>query len=1011
MTYSAWVKIGTLGTQRLLYEGYTSVSDLEYFMFNSSDQLEWSGQVNGGTSYGVRTPAVFRDPSAWYHVVIAIDTTQATDTNRIKIYVNGVQQTGLTTFYSGFPAQNTDLEWNNQSSTQVIAWGGHTGYYDGYMTEVYMIDGQALTPSSFGNTNDQTGVGQPVAYTGTYGTNGFYLPFSNVTSTTTIGYDFSGNNNNWTANNISLSTGTSIQSFTTTGTTSWTAPTGVTSVNYLVVAGGGGGAYAGGGGAGGMRTGTIPVVPGVSYTVTVGAGGAGGTGFADNAFKGSDSVFGSITSIGGGAGNLSYASLSAKNSGGSGGAGGIGTTSSGSGTAGQGNNGGVGDASNAGGGGGAGAAGGNASGGFSGNGGAGLASSISGTSVTYAGGGGGGCSSNSNTNFGSGGAGGGGSSSTLNGSAGTANTGGGGGGASYNGSTFGNGGAGGSGIVILSWASGATTTYDSMVDVPTQWIPYNTTGDVGALWRGNYSVMNPLDQLDGSIANGNLTVTTGTVGGSNCRGTIAMTSGKFYWEFTPTSNGSIADLGISIFPGSDPKNGTLYTYQADTGNKYSTAGGAVSFGATYTTNDVIGIAYDANTGSIWWAKNGVFQASGDPAAGTNAAYTGITGNVFPFISDRNVGGTCVVACNFGQRPFVYTPPVGFKTLNTTNLPTPTIGATSTTQASQNFNAVLRNGFGSTGGTLACGFQPDFVWEKTRSAASSHTLWDSNRGLPKALRSNDTGAELNQTWLTGFVTNGLTFGTNDYGTGVSLVEWVWKAGQGNNVTNNSGTITSTVSANPAAGFSIVTYTGNGTNSTVGHGLGATPSMVIVKCRSTAGESWHTYHVGLSSPANTVYLNGTAAEGSFPTCFNSMSTLNSTVFSLGTDGASNGSGRTYVAYVFSQVAGYSAFGKYTGNDSANGTFIYTGFRPAFVLYKKANGTDGWLIYDAKRNSANVTDALLQPNTDGAEAVSGPGSIDILSNGFKQRNANNIGNSSSFTYIYMAFAEYPFKYTLAR
>jgi len=189
------------------------------------------------------------------------------------------------------------------------------------------------------------------------------------------------------------------------------------------------------------------------------------------------------------------------------------------------------------------------------------------------------------------------------------------------------------------------------------------------------------------------------------------------------------------------------------------------------------------------------------------------------------------------------------------------------------------------------------------------------------------------------------------------------------------------------------------------------MVIVKCRSTAGESWHTYHVGLSSPANTVYLNGTAAEGSFPTCFNSMSTLNSTVFSLGTDGASNGSGRTYVAYVFAQVAGYSAFGKYTGNDLNDGTFIYTGFRPAFVLYKKANGTDGWAIYDAKRNSYNVANALLQPNTSGAEAVSAPGSIDILSNGFKQRNSNNFGNSSSFTYIYMAFAESPFKYANAR
>ena len=1021
-TWSAWVKRGGLSSNQSLFAVNNNGADYQEFRFTDSNTLRLFLDA-AANNYAVEVPTVvWRDPAAWYHIVLAVDTTQATSTNRVKIYVNGIQQT--VTALSGFslPAQNFDTYVN---ATLPHAIGNfnylNSLYFDGYMTEVYLIDGQALTPSSFGNTNAQTGVWQPIAYTGTYGTNGFYLPFSNVTSTTTLGYDFSGNNNNWTANNISLTTGTSIQSFTTTGTTSWTAPTGVTSVNYLVVAGGGGGAYAGGGGAGGMRTGTIPVVPGVSYTVTVGAGGTGGTGFADNALKGSDSVFGSITSTGGGAGNLSYASLSAKNSGGSGGAGGIGTTSSGSGTAGQGNAGGVGDASNAGGGGGAGAAGGNASGGFSGNGGAGSASSISGTSVTYAGGGGGGCSSNSNTNFGSGGSGGGGSSSTLNGSAGTANTGGGGGGASYNGSTFGNGGAGGSGIVILSWASGATTTYDSMVDVPTQWIPYNTTGDVGALWRGNYCVLNPLNKIYSTftLSNANLTWSSDTVNMGGF-GTIQLpTSGKYYWEIVMTVNaGGSPQIGVG---GGTDVLGNLGAYYRTNGNKEQYGGvsgnGSSAYGATWTTNDVIGVAYDADTssGQITFYKNGSSQGVAFSSLKTN-----FPNGLFAAFQNNN-SGTTTFQANFGQRPFVYTPPVGFKTLNTTNLPTPTIGATASTTANKYFDTTLYTGNGTSQSIVNSGsMQPDLVWEKRRDAAQtfSNGIIDSVRGRAYSLVTNLTIADQTSTStndLTSFNSNGFSIGPSNNlsinDNGGTYVAWQWRANSGTNVTNTAGTITSTVSANTTAGFSVVTYTGNGTNSTVGHGLGATPSMVIVKCRSTAGESWHTYHVGLSSPANTVYLNGTAAQGSFPTCFNSMSTLNSTLFSLGTDGASNGSGRTYVAYCWAPIAGYSAFGSYTGNGSTDGPFVFTGFRPRWVMVKNITSAQSWQLMDTSRSTYNVATANLLPNSSSAE-LTGTDFIDMVSNGFKirQSSAGNWNNSGD-TYIYACFAEFPFKFSLAR
>ena len=189
------------------------------------------------------------------------------------------------------------------------------------------------------------------------------------------------------------------------------------------------------------------------------------------------------------------------------------------------------------------------------------------------------------------------------------------------------------------------------------------------------------------------------------------------------------------------------------------------------------------------------------------------------------------------------------------------------------------------------------------------------------------------------------------------------------------------------------------------------MVIVKCRSTAGESWHTYHVGLSSLANTVYLNGTAAQGSFPTCFNSMSTLNSTVFSLGTDGASNGSGRTYVAYCFAQVAGYSAFGSYTGNGSTDGPFVFTNFRPRFVMFKRTDTIANWTIRDTARRDYNSNPLGLFSNLSIAEDSTSGREVDMLSNGFKIRGTDSDLNTSSGTYIYMAFAENTFKFANAR
>jgi hypothetical protein len=325
------------------------------------------------------------------------------------------------------------------------------------------------------------------------------------------------------------------------------------------------------------------------------------------------------------------------------------------------------------------------------------------------------------------------------------------------------------------------------------------------------------------------------------------------------------------------------------------------------------------------------------------------------------------------------------------------------------NAVLRNGFGTSGGSItSLNFQPDFFWEKARNNAYNHQLVDSVRGVSKVLNSNLTDVEGTQaTYVTSFNSNGYTLGANDYGTGVTLVDWCWKAG-GTAVSNTAGTITSSVSANTTAGFSVVTYTGTGANATVGHGLGVVPGMVIIKSRSVA-TNWIVYHSSVAATAHLV-LNLTDAAYT-DVAFNNTAPTSS-VFSIGPAGYSvNNSAATYVAYCWAPVAGYSAFGSYTGNGSADGPFIYTGFRPRFVMIKGSSLVSDWNIFDSSRATYNANDTVLFPDLSNAESSPATEPIDFLSNGIKIRNATNATNSSGNAYIYAAFAENPLKYANAR
>jgi hypothetical protein len=347
------------------------------------------------------------------------------------------------------------------------------------------------------------------------------------------------------------------------------------------------------------------------------------------------------------------------------------------------------------------------------------------------------------------------------------------------------------------------------------------------------------------------------------------------------------------------------------------------------------------------------------------------------------------------------------------LPTPTIGATTATQAGKYFNPVLYTGNGTGQSITGVGFQPDFTWIKSRSNALSHGLYDAVRGVQKQLISNSTAAETTET-------TGLTaFGSDGFTTGLLLqlntitatyVAWNWKA-NGSGSTNTAGSITSTVSANNTSGFSVLTYTGTGTAATIGHGLGIAPSMLIFKSRSNGSENWNVYHKSIGT-SNNILLNTTGAMFN-DTAFINNTAPTSSVLSVGgsgSTGTNQGSG-TYVCYAFAEVAGYSKFGSYTGNASTDGPFVYCGFRPAFVLFKRTDATSDWWMYDTKRSPSNEIQIILWPNYSDAEATGASIAIDILSNGFKPRSSNATFNGTGGTYIYMAFAENPFKYSLAR
>ena len=540
---------------------------------------------------------------------------------------------------------------------------------------------------------------------------------------------------------------------------------------------------------------------------------------------------------------------------------------------------------------------------------------------------------------------------------------------------------------------------DSLIDTPTNYDA--DSGNNG----GNYATLNPLDSNIGSnLTNGNLDA----AGSSNwsaghARGTFGLTSGKWYWEVTRTGgSGATAQIGfcnkafsLTTSYGSLPADSWTFAFGNGTEILRPSGGGTGYFsGSAMGVGDTVGIALDMDAKTAVFYKNGTAGAS----ISLSSTKTGSTDNIdelFPLVGVYNAN----IAFNGGQRPFAYTPPTGHVSLCTQNLPDPTIADGSTA-----FDAKLYTGTGSTQSITGLNFSPDFVWIKNRNANGSHDLYDIVRGADTVMNSDATYGDYSGSGrLTSFNSDGFTLGSQSAVNinGGPFVSWNWDGGT-STATNTDGSITANVRANASAGFSVVAVTKSGTG-TVGHGLNVKPELIILKSREDV-DNWYVHHSALTA-GQTLFLNTTAATATSSGYWNNTLPT-STVFSVGAAIPNS----NLIAYCFAPVAGYSAFGSYTGNGSSDGPFIFTNFRPRWLLIKNTSNAYDWHLVDTSRDTYNAATKRLKPNSSAAE-VDSVDVFDLLSNGFKLKSSDNNFNKSSDNYIYVCFAEHPFKTARAR
>jgi len=877
-TFSTWIK-KTGNDNHVFGAGDGNTPGRFGFTFDGSDKISVFVVDSGSTVYLQNSDAVFRDSSAWYHVVLVADTTNGTPDDRLILYVNGVRQT-----LSGGAMPLNQNTFVNTAAAHAIGRRSYTAsdYFNGYLADVWLIDGSALEPTSFG-TFDTYGVWQPKRYTGSATGNSFHLPFSDNSSVSALGTDTSGNGNDWTVNNI-----TAIQVYySTTGTFDLAASnlfdnntSTFATCAYLQSC---------------AAIFSIPFTSSLRCYITTDAnmnrnGGTvfkftGGTTNTSPPFNVTYTGWYDFTSIGSPFTRIDW------------------TRTTGS------------------------------FGGFG----------VSAIEVD--------------------------------------------------------------GQIIYSASTNSSSEDDSLLDSPTN-ADTTTTEDtgVGGEIKGNYCTWNAIDKSANiTTSNGNLEVAA-TTSYANVRASLYLTSGKWYWELTcPTviSGSGAVTLGVatlSLNLDSDVRQPGAYSYW-NGGSMYAESTQLTS-NSTYTTGDIIGFALDQDANTLSVYKNGVLQ--------TGSSFSGLPASVTPVAGFYGPETSGVLVANFGQSPFAYAAPSGFKALNTANLPTPTIEDPSTVM-----DVALWTGNGTSTTISGLGFSPDLVWTHERSGTSGAGLWNTVVGQSKYLSPSVTNAEFTTTTeFTSFNSDGFTVGastmTNE--NGQTSVAWTWDAGT-SNATNTSGSITSTVRANTSAGFSVLTYNAGplsaSTGATVGHGLGIAPQFIIIKDRDDSNP-WGIYHASLGPGKGLLF--STAAEQVASTWWNNTAPTSS-VFSINSDiYATAQPNHDYVAYCWAPVEGYSAFGSYTGNGSTDGPFVYTGFRPRYLLVKRTNAVASWGVWDSARDLYNVTEFGLQPNTNSAE-YSGGNYKDFLSNGFKMKDGGADTNGNGSTYIYAAFAEHPFRSSRAR
>ena len=936
-TKSVWVKKcgtpGNIGDDQYSIisagGGGSGSSALNLYFYNN-DRIQYGGGIGGSSSFQLYTTRLFRDHTAWYHIVAAVDTTESTSSDRVKLYVNGVQETDFET--STYPTQNYELYFNFNVIHRIGSnslWSDLSrsyGNFNGYLAEFNFIDGTALTPSSFGFTDGQTGIWMPKRFEKSSIPNKKGTTFSGSGWTVSGGSGFSGSKPITNAYNGSIGTSNSDVANNSAGGAFLTWDTSAYNLtgNLRIFCWSDGGEYdiyvngnsgsttkvgdtpSGSGNAAWIDCGTFDHIKeiqlsGTTYNTDTGLGSSGVyiAGFMVNGTHLRDD----IPEYGTNGFHLEFKDNSS-------------TSALGKDTSGNGND-------------------------FTAN----------------------------------------------------------------------------------NFSVTAGKDDDSMIDTPTNNFP-------------TFNLSNRSTQP--TISNGNLRMRYNYKPATKTtRATFRLPkSGKYYWEWQneeSSSNpgrwqstiGNVEELAENSVDVNAANNANFVSYSYGGSTWNGTTHVSVSWDGTtrsWYSPERAAWAVDCDTGNVWvgrvasdgttqwWAPDG--SATGNPSKLLNPT-CGIdkdkTHEYAPMVCWHDGGGASSTAfainVNFGQHSFLGTIPDGFKTLSSTNIqPDPTINKI--VRPKRHFDVLTWTGNGSTGQNITgLEFKPDLLWIKKRNETESWGGYDSVRGVNKRLYINDSNAEETITTLSAFYHGGFRVEgsgggpTNDNGD--TYVGFCWKAG-GAAVSNSDGTITSSVSVNDEAGFSIVSYSGDGNSTaTIGHGLSKAPKWIITKCRSTSTHAdWVVWHEELSDNKN-VYLNQSNAEAT--PSYGHITDPTSTLINVtkGSGNQTNASGETYISYCWSEVPGFSKFGSYIGNGSSDGTFIHLGFKPAYFVFKGLT-SNSWYVYDNKRDPINPVDIELNFNNNQSEASSHD--IDFLSNGVKMRTNNSSWNYNNYTYIYMAFAEQP-------